>query len=97
MCRKFHGAAFGTLAGVTDLQWFTGEENLKEYTADNDSVRAFCVECGSSLGFKESRDSGLEIAIFTFEEDIPVKIDANIYTGYKTNWCDIPNEIDEYV
>ncbi|WP_446728787.1 GFA family protein [Photobacterium sp. SP02] len=25
MCRKFHGAAFGTLVGVQGLNWFSGE------------------------------------------------------------------------
>ena len=38
MCRKFHGAVFGTLVGVTGLQWLSGEGNLKEFTADNGSM-----------------------------------------------------------
>jgi hypothetical protein len=95
MCRKFHGAAFGTLVGVTGLQWLSGEGNLKEFTADNGTTRTFCKECGSSLGFKENNNPStkLEVAIATFDEDIPVKIDANIYTAYKANWCEPEGEI----
>jgi hypothetical protein len=33
MCRKFHGAAFGTLVDVKNLNWHTGEHLLKEFIA----------------------------------------------------------------
>ena len=50
-----------------------------------------------SLGFQENKESVLEIAIATFDEDLPVRVDVNIYTAYKANWCYISNEVDEYV
>lgn len=89
MCRKFHGSAFGTLVGVSGLNWLSGKDLLKEYTAHNGSIRTFCKLCGSSLGFrvKGTPLSGIEIAISVFDEDIPVRVDAQIFTDYKTNWC----------
>ena len=98
MCRKFHGAAFGTLVGVAGLQWCSGESLLKEFTADNSTVRIFCSACGSSLGFRESGvpASELEVAIATFDEDIPVTIDAHIYSGYKANWCSLGNDLPQF-
>jgi len=86
MCRKFHGAAFGTLVGVQGLSWLSGKERLKEFVASNGTTRTFCSNCGSSL-------ENIELAISTFDVDIPVKIDAQIYTNYKANWCELQPDL----
>ncbi|NAW87108.1 GFA family protein [Photobacterium halotolerans] len=91
MCRKFHGAAFGTLVGVQGLKWLSGEQLLKEFVAPNSTIRTFCSHCGSSLGFrvKNATPDDIELAVSTFDDDIPVKVDAQIYTSYKPNWCQL--------
>ena len=91
MCRKFHGAAFGTLVEVQGLKWTTGEHLLKEFVAPNGTTRTFCSSCGSSLGFraKDASLDDIELAISTFDDDIPVQVDAQIYTAYKSNWCEL--------
>lgn len=86
MCRKFHGAAFATLVSVEGLQWVTGKEYLKHFKAENGTVRTFCNRCGSSLGFKDSKGGGLELAIPTFDDPIPIKVNAHIFTNYSVNW-----------
>lgn len=98
MCRKFHGAAFGSLVGVTGLKWLSGHENLKEFEASNGTVRTFCRECGSSLGFlsKGAPSKDIELAIATFDVDIPVEIDANIYTNYKANWVELQDNLTQF-
>jgi hypothetical protein len=99
MCRKFHGASFGTLVGVSGLQWLSGEGLLKHFTASNGTVRTFCHECGASLGFriKGATIEDVELAIATFDEDIPVKINAQIYTKYKANWCHLQSDVAIFV
>ncbi|MDO6707579.1 GFA family protein [Photobacterium sp. 1_MG-2023] len=98
MCRKFHGAAFGTLVGVQGLNWISGQALLKDYVADNGTIRSFCPNCGASLGFrgKEAPLEAIELAIATFDEDIPVTIDAQIYTAYKANWCELNRELPAF-
>lgn len=95
MCQKFHGAAFGTLVGVEGLVWRSGAEYLKHYTAPNGTIRTFCEECGSSLGFrvKNTPIEDIELAIAAFNEDIPVTIDAQIYTKYRSNWCELQSDL----
>ncbi len=95
MCRKFHGASFGTLVGVSGLKWLSGKESLKHFTASNGTVRTFCNECGSSLGFRVKGASieEIELAISTFDECIPVKINAQIYTNYKASWSQLQNDL----
>ncbi|WP_067047652.1 GFA family protein [Moritella sp. JT01] len=99
MCRKFHGAAYGTLVTVKGLKWLLGEELLKEYVAENGTTRTFCLNCGSSLGFrcKGEPSERIELAISTFDADIPVKIDARIYTGNKANWCELDPNLPTFV
>ncbi|MEL0659711.1 GFA family protein [Psychromonas arctica] len=98
MCRKFHGAAYGTLVGVSGLSWISGRDYLKEFTAPNGSVRTFCSKCGSSLGFRVNGASlnEIELAVATFDSDIPVVIDAHIYTDYKANWCKLEDELPKH-
>ncbi len=59
MCQKFHGAAFATLVEVAGLTWDSGIEYLKHYTAANGTIRTFCNECGSSLGFRAKNNRGI--------------------------------------
>ncbi len=97
MCRKFHGAAFGTLVSVSEdtLNWLSGESLLRDYTAKNGSIRTFCNDCGSSLGFRvkgQPREK-MEVAIATFDDDIPVKINAHIYTDNKACWHEISDNL----
>lgn len=95
MCRKFHGAAFGTLVSVQGLNWLSGKSLLKEFVATNGTIRTFCMECGSSLGFRV-RDTPLEkieLAIATFDDDIPVTVTTQIYTAYKANWYELQNNL----
>jgi len=98
MCRKFHGAAFGTLVPVSGLNWLTGQDLLKEYTAPNGTIRTFCSDCGSSIGFRVKGASveHIELAIGTFDGDIPVDIDASIYTNFKANWSALQEDIPKY-
>ena len=99
MCRKFHGAAFGTLVSVENLQWLSGLEQLKDYTADNGTVRTFCSNCGSSIGFRVmgAPFENIELAIATFDEDLPVIVGAQIYTEYKANWVSLMNNVKCYL
>jgi len=94
MCRKFHGAAYGTLVGVEHLTWLQGINLLKDYKAENGTVRTFCQECGSSLGFRVQGAGmdDMELAIGTLDDEIPVLVDAQIYTHYKANWCVLGEE-----
>ena len=98
MCRKFHGAAYGSLVGVSEISWLSGTELLKDYIGYNGSVRTFCSNCGSSIGFRVSDAplNQIEIAIATFDEVIPVEIDAHIHTNYKAHWCVINDELPKF-
>ena len=98
MCRKFHGSAYGTLVSVSGLSWLSGKEYLKDYICSNGTIRSFCTECGSSIGFrvKDSSQGALELAISTFDEEIPVVVEAQIYINYKANWAKLDTAIQSH-
>lgn len=91
MCRKFHGAAYGTLVGVRGLKWLSGKSLIRKFHADNGTRRYFCDKCGSSLAFLSASqdESQLEMAIAAFDTEIPVTPDAHIFTDYKACWSTI--------
>ncbi len=51
MCRKLHGAAFATFAGVNrdTFSWSAGEDALSTYASSDKIDRVFCNSCGSQL------------------------------------------------
>jgi hypothetical protein len=52
MCRKLHGAAFVTFAGVSreSFEWTRGDAALQTYASSDAIDRFFCGNCGSQLG-----------------------------------------------
>ncbi|CAM9112244.1 unnamed protein product, partial [Ectocarpus fasciculatus] len=96
MCRKFHGAAFSTMAAASDVNWLRGAALLQDYTASNGTVRTFCKACGSSVAFRSRGADALELSLSLFDEDPPVRGDAHIFTDFKAGWCEILDELPQH-
>lgn len=90
MCRKFHGAAFATLASVTSshFHWICGEDLLRHWTAPNQTTRSFCSICGSSLFFRSPKapEHILEVALGVIDGAVPVQPNAHIFVESAVNW-----------
>jgi len=94
MCRKFHGAAFATLAGLPkkDFRWLSGDTFVASYTAPNGTVRQFCKSCGSSLTFEMvSHPQIVELAVSTLDDPIDFEPDVHIFREFGANWFE-PND-----
>lgn len=91
MCRKFHGAAYATIAEakLNHFRWISGQELITGYTAENGTTRSFCANCGSSLTFASpGADPDLvEIALGCFDDEVPVRPDAHIYVASGAKWA----------
>ena len=100
MCRKFHGAAFATIAGAprSKFRLVKGNESLKEYRAENGTTRTFCRHCGSSLMFHSPRAQNdvIEIALGTVDGDVEIKPNAHIFVGSSANWTTIEDNLPQY-
>ena len=100
MCRKFHGAAFATYgdAKTENFHWLDGEELLKTYLAPNGTKRMFCGNCGSSLVFVPSNDSGelVEFSMGTLDSATDIKPNAHIFTDYGASWYEITDDLPRF-
>jgi len=100
MCRKFHGAAYATIAGVhrSNFRWLEGADALERYTAENATTRTFCSNCGSSLAFSSPRapEEEVEIALGAMDGDVPVVPSAHIFVGSAANWTVMQDVLPQY-
>ena len=100
MCRKFHGAAYATIASVSrsDFRWIDGADALKGYAAENGTTRTFCRHCGSSLVFSSPRapEEVIEIALGAMDGDVPVVPSAHIFVGSGANWTAVSDDLPMY-
>ena len=100
MCRKFHGAAYATIAGVlrSKFRWVEGEDALKGYTAWNGTTRTFCCHCGSSLSFSspKARQDVVEIALGSVNGELPVQANAHIFVDSAANWTVLADGLPQF-
>jgi len=100
MCRKFHGAAYATIASVVraNFHWVAGVDALTRFTAANGTTRTFCRHCGSSLTFFSPRAPAeeIEIALGTMDVDVPVEPSAHIFVGSAANWTVFNDGLPQY-
>jgi len=50
-CRRLHGAAYATFAGVSraSFRYLSGQDDLSNYASSDDHNRVFCSNCGSNI------------------------------------------------
>ena len=101
MCRKFHGAAYATYAQAKreNFHWTAGEDLIKDYVAENGTVRKFCKDCGSSLIFQDDISDNHEIVHFaagTLDTEIEVTPNMHIYIESKANWLKLDDDLPKF-
>lgn len=99
MCRRIHGAAFGTYGAVSydDFRWLSGESLVKTYRSSDVMERTFCGECGSTLQahFAVEPDE-VYLALGTVDGDPGCRPDAHIFVGSKAPWYEITDSVPQY-
>ncbi|HKE40632.1 MAG TPA: GFA family protein [Casimicrobiaceae bacterium] len=99
MCRKVHGAAFGTYARVerSDFAILSGTDEVASYQSSPEVTRTFCRRCGSTLQFISSRRPGsFALALGTVDDDPGVRPERHIFVGSKAAWFDITDQLPRY-
>jgi len=100
MCRKAHGAAYATFAGIKPgaARWTSGADAVGVYHSSEQGRRCFCKHCGSPLGALE--DGELRwVALGTVDGDPGVRPGAHIFVASKAPWHEITDDLprfDEY-
>ena len=98
MCRKAHGAAFASYAGVPldAFHLLSGKDQLGVYHSSEHVTRTFCIRCGSNLQFVDNREHELGVAVGTLDSPLPPPTQSHIYVGSKADWYEIADDLPQH-
>jgi hypothetical protein len=99
MCRKAHGAAFGTYASAkaAEFRFVSGENRITRYGSSAGIVRTFCARCGSTLPWlPESKPDVVDVALGVLDDDPGVRPACHIFVGSKAPWYEITDSLPQY-
>ena len=89
-CRRAHGAAFVTWAGVPDEQFELEdpERLLTRWCTDTEATRSFCGDCGTTLLYEGPRWAGeVHIARANFDGAVDRDPGAHVYVDHAADWA----------
>lgn len=93
MCRKAHGAAFGSYGTVPRdaFRFIQGEADVASYHSSSSVTRTFCRHCGSTLQWysEAAHPEWMSIALGTLDTSLEQPKQKHIYTGSKASWYQI--------
>lgn len=98
-CRRMHGAAFATFAGLpkSKFSYVSGESQLTHYASSSDHNRVFCRICGSNILVDLDGDpDNSYVSMSAIEGDPPRPEGYHIYVGSKAPWHEILDELKQY-
>lgn len=97
MCRKQHGAAFGTYADCEPdkFTWVSGEGFIKIYESASGSGWCFCQECGSTLAGTDNGEI-TSITLGTVDGDPGVRPESHIFVDSKACWYEICDNLPQH-
>lgn len=98
MCRKAHGAAFASYAGVPldAFHLLSGKDQLGVYHSSEHVTRTFCIRCGSNLQFVDNREHELGVAVGTLDSPLLPPAQSHIYVGSKADWYEIADDLPQH-
>ena len=98
MCRKAHGAAFGSFVHADGLafRWLAGETLVERYESSPGTDRAFCRVCGSNLPVLEEEGTHVIIPAGTLDDDPGVKPIVHIHVASKAPWYPIEGGLPRF-
>ena len=99
MCRKAHGAAFGSYAAVNakDFTVTSGKDDIASYESSSEVARTFCRKCGATLQYIDiPKPEIFGLAVGTLDDDPGSKPVGHIFVGSKAPWFDITDDLVQY-
>ena len=99
MCRKAHGAAFGSYAAVRaeNFRVVAGAELILRYRSSPGVERTFCSRCGSTLQFISDKNAGIvDVALGVLDDNPGIRVPHHIFVASKAPWVEITDGLPQY-
>lgn len=101
MCRKAHGAAFGSYGTVprSGFRFIQGEDAVATYHSSSPVTRTFCRHCGSTLQWYSdaAHPEWMSIALGTLDTSLEQPKQKHIFAGSKASWYQINDGLPQSV
>ncbi|MDH3671991.1 MAG: GFA family protein [Gammaproteobacteria bacterium] len=96
MCRKAHGAPFGTYWFLLpdQFRWTSDTDTIVHYRSSHLLTRSFCRTCGSVVPYPSER-RGLVVAPAGCHDN-GRKSDCEIFVAHKAPWFDITSDLPRH-
>ncbi|WNC68866.1 GFA family protein [Thalassotalea nanhaiensis] len=98
-CRRLHGAAFATFAGVNrnDFSYLCGESELRSYASSESHSRIFCRHCGSNiLVALIDEPNALYLSMSAIDGNPSRPPAYHIFVGSKAPWHVILDDAEQF-
>lgn len=98
-CRRMHGAAYATFAGVqrNKVNYTAGEELLAHYNSSASHERLFCKVCGSNIGVMVDDELDMIYVSMSAIDGDPALPDAyHIFVASKAPWHEINDDAPQF-
>ncbi len=98
-CRRLHGAAFASFAGVarSEFSYLSGESDLATYASSPSHARVFCRVCGSNILVDlDAEPDALYLAMGTVDGDPNCPPGYHIFVASKAPWHTILDQSPQY-
>jgi hypothetical protein len=98
MCRKAHGAAFGTFVHGDGhaFRWISGSHLIEHFESSPGNMRAFCRVCGSNMPVVEDQGAHVIIPAGTLDTDPGMEPVVHIHVGSKAPWYRITDTLPQF-
>lgn len=97
-CRRFSGSASSAMAGIA-LQEFDilqGQGSIKRYVKSENTVLAFCGNCGSSLYAEKPKRGMVHLRLGTLNEAPSLRPQFHSFVSSKADWDNICDGLPQY-
>lgn len=98
-CRRLHGAAFASFAGVerSQFSYLSGEEDLATYSSSDSHQRVFCRHCGSNiLAALDDEPESYYLAMGAVDGNPVCPPGYHMFVASKAPWYTITDDLTQF-
>ena len=95
MCRKNHGALFGSFVKSPGLHWVNGASHVARYESSKGFHRCFCNRCGSVLPDESDGEEGVFAPAGGLDQPLDLRPEKHIFVDSKAPWYEIPDQLPQ--
>ena len=99
MCRRLHGAAFASWAGIpkNSFRYVSGEDSVSVYSSSGSLDRKFCSNCGSSFrSDMKDEPEVVYLAMGNLDGDPERPPGYHFFVASKAPWIDIGDGLPQW-